>query len=118
VIARFGSAESEIGSLRRAQTYIEIANTSPTPGVATIHWLADGDVGSTATTTVPLPPNSRTNVSVTANMLPHSSNFGGCRFGAVIESNGVDLVVERSMYWDVNGVTWAAGTNALATPIP
>jgi len=29
-----------------------------------------------------------------------------------------DLVVERAMYWDSGGVTWAAGTNLLATPIP
>jgi len=27
-------------------------------------------------------------------------------------------VVERSMYWNANGVVWAAGTNLLATPLP
>jgi hypothetical protein len=114
---KWALAEGEIGSLRNVQTYIEIANTSPTPGVATIRWLVDGDVGAPATTTVPLLPNSRTNVWVTPSMLPFSCRTFGCRFGAVIESDGVDLMVERSMYWDVNGVIWAAGTNALATPI-
>jgi hypothetical protein len=111
-------AEGEIGYPRYAQTYIEIANTSDTQGVATIHWLAEGDAGSTAATGIVLPPNSRTNVAVTSAMLPFSCRFSGCRFGAIVESNGVELIVERSMYWDVNGVTWAAGTNALATPIP
>jgi len=24
-------------------------------------------------------------------------------------------VVERPMYWDANGVTWSAGTSAMAT---
>ena len=34
-------------------------------------------------------------------------------FGAWIEvTNGVTITVERSMYWDANGVFWAAGTNA------
>jgi hypothetical protein len=111
-------AEGEISGLHAVQTYIEIANTSPTPGVATIRWLLDGDVGSAAATTVALPPNSRTNVPVTANMLSQRYPFYGSRFGAVIESDGVELIVERSVYRDVDGVTWAAGTNALATPIP
>jgi hypothetical protein len=41
-------------------------------------------------------------------------------FGARIEvTNGVPIAVERSLYWDANGVVfWAGGTNALATPLP
>jgi hypothetical protein len=27
------------------------------------------------------------------------------------------IVVERPMYWDADGVSWAAGTNAMATRI-
>ena len=42
--------------------------------------------------------------------------------GVIVESVGAgplaQLVVERSTYWDAGGVTWAAGTNVLATPIP
>ena len=40
------------------------------------------------------------------------------RFGAVIESIGsspVQIVVERAMYDNAGGVTWAAGSNNLAT---
>jgi hypothetical protein len=40
------------------------------------------------------------------------------RFGALIESSGVDLVVERSVYWNVDGALWAAGTAALGAPVP
>jgi len=35
-----------------------------------------------------------------------------------VESVGAvpaQIVVERPMYWDANGVTWSAGTNAMAT---
>ena len=42
----------------------------------------------------------------------------GKRFGALVESIGdtpAQIVVERAMYSDANGVHWAAGTNATAT---
>ena len=40
-------------------------------------------------------------------------------FGARIDvTNGVPIAVERSLYWNANGVFWAGGTNALATPLP
>jgi len=35
-------------------------------------------------------------------------------FGTIVESDGTDLVVERAMYSNANGVTWAAGTSVLA----
>jgi ligand-binding sensor domain-containing protein len=40
-------------------------------------------------------------------------------FGARIEvTNGLTIGVERSVYWDANGVFWSAGTNAVATRLP
>jgi hypothetical protein len=40
-------------------------------------------------------------------------------FGATIQvTNGVAIAVERSLYWNANGVLWAGGTNALAVPVP
>ena len=45
--------------------------------------------------------------------------LAGQSFGALIEStNGVGIVVERSLYNDALGQIWAAGTNALGTPLP
>ena len=44
----------------------------------------------------------------------------GTRFGAIVESLGstpAQIVVERAMYWDANGVIWAAGTDLLATKL-
>ena len=38
-------------------------------------------------------------------------------FGTVIESTQ-PIAVERSLYTNANGVTWAAGTNATATRLP
>ena len=70
--------------------------------------------GTQATKDIPLEPNSRTNV-------PTSLDFPaavGKRFGTVVESLGTtpaQIVVERAMYSNAGGVTWAAGTSALAT---
>jgi hypothetical protein len=41
--------------------------------------------------------------------------------GAPVESLGAtpaQVVVERAMYTSPGGLTWSAGTNALATPLP
>ena len=38
-------------------------------------------------------------------------------FGAVVTSDQ-PIAVEHALYWDANGVTWAAGTNATATRLP
>jgi hypothetical protein len=40
-------------------------------------------------------------------------------FGALIEvTNGVGIVVERSLYNDALGQVWAAGTNVVGTRLP
>jgi hypothetical protein len=62
-----------------------------------------------------VPPTSRANVFVNADV-PALQNES---FGAVIEvTNDVGIVVERSMYWNAEGVVWAGGTNVTATRLP
>ncbi len=40
-------------------------------------------------------------------------------FGVVVEStNAVPIVVERSTYWNADGIVWAGGANVTATPVP
>lgn len=108
-------AAAEHGGAAQAQTFVLIANTESRAGEATITLLPD--VLSTAPppppgpTVVPLPANSRTTVPVA---------ISG-RYGVLVSSTGaspVELVVESAVYRSVGGVTWAAGSNALATPIP
>jgi hypothetical protein len=119
---RWVLADGEAGGSKATQTYILIANTSSSPGRARLTALPD--VGTTPSTTpvpaivtVDLPPNSRTTLPMHA--MPAWANL---RFGVLVESIDTtplaDLVVERAMYWDSGGVTWAAGTNLLATPVP
>jgi hypothetical protein len=49
---------------------------------------------------------------------PVLNQYGGRSFGTLVESDGPDIVVERAMYSDFNGIVWAAGTAALGTPLP
>ena len=62
-------------------------------------------------------PTSRFNIDVRREF----PSAIGKSFGAIIESidsTPAALVVERALYSDAGGVHWAAGANALATPIP
>jgi hypothetical protein len=110
---KWGLADGEV-SWGESETYILIANTSSRAGQATVTLLFD--FGDPIQVTLPLPANSRTNVPVSTLAPAFVNSFK--RFGAIVESDGVDLVVERSMYANVNGVLWASGTSALGTPLP
>jgi hypothetical protein len=112
---RWALAEGEVGGSSTAETYILIANTSATAGSARVRLYFED--GTTAERTYALLPRSRTNVAVSMDF-PAAA---GRRFGSMVESLGAapaQIVVERAMYTSPGGVTWAAGTNALATPLP
>jgi uncharacterized repeat protein (TIGR01451 family) len=111
---RWALAEGEVGGVDAAETYILIANTSPSSGVARVTLYFED--GTTAQRDFPLLPRSRFNVSVSAEF----PSAQGRRFGAEIESLGdpaAQVVVERAMYTSPGGVTWNAGTNALGARI-
>jgi hypothetical protein len=95
-------------------TYILIANTSTTAGSATVTLLEEN--GTPVTVNVDLGPSSRVNVPVSAH-LPLVNGLTIRRFGALIESNGVEIVVERSIYATAGGITWGAGSSSLATKL-
>jgi CSLREA domain-containing protein len=109
---KWALAEGEVGGPRSLETYILIGNTSAFAGTARVTLTFED--GTQATRDFPLEPNSRTSI-------PTSLDFPaavGKRFGTVVESLGptpAQIVVERAMYSNAGGVTWAAGTSALAT---
>jgi hypothetical protein len=109
---RWALAEGEQGGSRGVETYILVANTLSTQGSARVTLLFED--GTTTEAVFPLAANSRTNVNIGA----HLPQAVGRRFGALVESLGptpVQIVVERAMYSNAGGISWAAGTNALAT---
>ena len=124
---KWALAEGEVGGTDGSETYVLIANTSAHAGrvKVTVH-KEDGSVVERIFDETRILPNSRFNVPIGS---PGTADgFGaavhGQRFGVIVESlpragGGVpaQIVVERAMYSNAGGVTWAAGTNALATKI-
>ena len=107
-------AEGEVGGPQNAETFVLIANTSSTAGSARVTLYFED--GPPVERTVTLLPNSRTTVNVSSDF-PAAVNR---RFGTRVESLGAtpaQIVVERAMYTSPEGVTWAAGTNALGTKL-
>jgi hypothetical protein len=94
------------------QTFILLANPGSSAASVTITFLrADG---STVVRGYVVPATSRVNVD--AGAVPE---LAGQSFGALVEvTNGVGIVVERSMYWSSGGTLWAGGTNVTAARVP
>jgi hypothetical protein len=109
---KWGLAAGEVGGPTGIETYILIANTSAFAGTARVTLTFED--GTQATKDFGLGANSRLNVPVSFEF-PAAN---GKRFGAVVESLGASpaqIVVERAMYNNAEGVLWAAGTSALGT---
>lgn len=111
---RWAVGEGEAGGNANARTFILIANTSNRAGSAIVRLFAED--GTAATATPNLPANSRFTLDVGGTF----PQLVGKKFGAFVESTGanpVDIVVERAMYTDAAGMSWAGGTDALAMPV-
>jgi hypothetical protein len=109
-------ADGEVGGPFANQTYVLVANTSAF--AATVRATAYfEDQGSPLVGTYTVPPNSRFNVDYTNTIAQ------GRRFSVLVEGTGPtpgqepQLVVERAMYSNAGSAVWAAGTDALGTPI-
>lgn len=111
---RWGLAEGRAGGPNHAQTYILLANPGTQPAAITATFLRTN--GTTIVKTFTVAPGSRLNIAVTG---PGSDvpELADEEFGTTIDSTQ-PIIVERSLYTDANGVTWAAGTNATGTRLP
>ena len=114
---RWVAAEGAVRDAPRTDTYYLIANPSATSAAVRVTLLFD-DGTAAAEQTVSVAAHSRFSVDVRS-LFPQAVGKG---FGALIESvdaTPVPIVVEWSIYNDsAAGVFWAAGANALATPVP
>jgi hypothetical protein len=76
-------------------------------------YLSDGQTQTPVSATVQVAPQQRRNVAVP---MPTQNPDVVSTFGTFLRSDQ-PIVVERALYWNVNGEVWAAGTNAMATRI-
>jgi hypothetical protein len=83
------------------------------PAEVEVTFLKSGAVAFARSYTVA--PTSRMNIWAN-NDVPE---LGEGTFGADIRVvNFQPIAVEKALYWDSDGVTWAAGTNVTATRLP
>jgi autotransporter-associated beta strand protein len=110
---RWGLAEGRVGGPEGYQTYVLLANPGTTKATATVTFLRES--GVPLIKTIEVGATSRVNLTVGPGTdVPELTNE---RFGAIITADQ-PIVVERAMFWDVNGEVWSAGTNATATRLP
>ena len=112
---KWALAEGRTGGARSEQTYILLANNGAQPSDVTITFLRENGAAPVVKTFT-VQASSRLNVAIAGadSDVPELIDES---FGARIDATQ-PIVVERSVYGNANGVTWAAGTNATATPLP
>src|SRR5262249_25697692 len=100
---KWGLAEGRVGGTNNAQTYILLANPGSQAANVTATFLRTN--GTTITKSFVVAAGSRLNIAVTGpgSDVPELANE---EFGATISSSQ-PIIVERSLYSDANGVTWA-----------
>ena len=111
---RWAMAEGRVGRTeRQTQTYVLIANTSAFAGTARVTLVfEDGTTAEKLVLAAGEQPDQRAASTPSSRPRPAGASARS------IETQGAtpaQIVVERAMYSNANGVIWAAGTNALAT---
>jgi hypothetical protein len=111
---RWMLAEGRVGGPQNYHTYLLLANPQDTPAQVTVTYLRENGA-SPIVKTYTVPATTRYNIDVNV-VVPELRDES---FGALVEvTNGVTIAVERSMYWDANGVFWSGGTNGPGTRLP
>ena len=110
---KWGLAEGRVGAPFNHQTFILLAN--PSGGAATVRITYLRTNGTTVVKTYTVGGTSRKNVWVNAEV-PELADES---FGALIEvTNGVEIAVERALYWDNGTQVFGVGTDATAVRLP
>jgi autotransporter-associated beta strand protein len=110
----WGLAEGRVGQSLNFHTYILLANPQTSAAAVTVTFLRENG-GAPIVKTFTVAPTSRFNIDVN-NV---STDLQNETVSADIRvTNGVPIVVERSMYWDSGGVLFKGGTNATGVRLP
>ena len=109
---RWSTGDARVGGAENFNTFFLLAN--PTADAAELRVTYHRGSGVPIVATRTLGSGLRANVHVNADV-PQLSNES---FWATIEStNGVPIIVERSVYWNSESQITAGGTNVLALPV-
>lgn len=113
---RWGFAAGEVGLTGGGQTFLFVTNASTSTATVRVTLLfSDGTAPATRDFTVG--PTRRFDIPIRA----YFPTAEGKRFGGIAETIGTGapaIVVERAIYSDAEGVSWAAGADSLAAVVP
>jgi hypothetical protein len=110
---RWALAEGRTGGELNFHTYVLLANPGAGPAEVTVQFVPES--GAPITKTYTTPAMSRLTLDVTA----EAPGIRDQSFITLIEtSESRPIVVERSLYWNGEGLTWSGGSNAAATRLP
>ena len=113
VATSWGLAEGRAGGAQNFRTYLLLGNPESREANVTVTYLRS--TGAPIVKTYVVPRTARYTIDVNSDI----PELDGSLFGARIDvTNGVGIMVERSMYWDANGTFWSGGTNTTATRLP
>ena len=109
---RWGLADGRIGGPRDYQTFVLLANPNPHPAEVQVRFLKPTFA---VTRTFTLLPSSRRTIFTNAEV----SELGDGTFGVEVQVlNYQAIAVEKAMYWNAGGESFAAGTNVTASRLP
>jgi hypothetical protein len=106
---RWALAEGEVGGVDTAQSFVLLANPGTTAANVTLTYYREDATAFNVSRTV----GARSRLTVSASEVGLANE----KFGVVVTSNQ-PIAVERSIYWNYQGVMWTSGTNETATPLP
>jgi subtilisin-like proprotein convertase family protein len=110
---RWGLADVRVGGEHGFETFILLANPNATPAEVRVTFRKVGQASIAATYQVA--PRSR--FTVTPSDTAHA--FGQGVMSAEVEVlNYQPIAVEKAMYWNADGVTWAGGSDVTASRLP
>jgi hypothetical protein len=110
---RWGLAEGRVGGPFAFQTYVLLANPDTTEAVVLATFLRTS--GTAVPKSFVVPAGGRLTITTgPGSMVPELADES---FGVVLTADR-PVFAERALYSNANGVFWAAGSAATATPIP
>jgi hypothetical protein len=110
---RWGLADVRVGGEHGFETFILLANPNATPAEVRVTFRKVGQASIAATYQVA--PRSR--FTVTPSDTAHA--FGQGVMSAEVEVlNYQPIAVEKAMYWNADGLTWAGGSDVTASRLP
>lgn len=105
-------AEGRAGGAHQFHTYILLANPQAMPADVTVTLLRES--GGPIVRTYTVPKTGR--LTIDTKDVPELADAA---FGArVTVTNDMPVVVERSMYWNANGVFWSGGSSSTGIRVP